>query len=208
MRSLIPFFFPILSTAKTPATGFIGAYFKSDGKFYKKTSAGVEDLVVRPTVAVQFSLPEDIQNTWQYFFSGFKQISTAAIRSGSSNGFLTGNSCNPVLLSTTKLVSATMVVKALGVQAAAPIYPVILKTELWSVGFDTEGTKIMDIDFSIPNTVPVGAWSPVTSNHAQVKAINTPLNSTYMYALKFVNGTTASQVGQLKNCLITLIFEL
>lgn len=208
MKSLIPFFFPILSTAKTPSPGFIGTYFKSDGKFYKKTSAGVEDLVVRPTVAVQFSLPEDIQNTWQYFFSGFKQISTATMRSGSQNGFLNGNSCNPILLSTTKLVSATMVVKALGVQSAAPVYPVILKTELWSTGFDTEGTKIMDIDFPIPSTVPVGGWSPITSNHAQIKTINTPMNSTYMYALKFVNGTTASQVGQLRNCMVTLIFEL
>lgn len=210
MKINIPTVIPILVNAKTPASNNYGVYAKSDGKIYKKSETGVESPFIRTTQQVAFSLPEDAQNTSVYFFAGQKEYTTSTIRSGSAQGFQNQGSCNPILLTTHKLVSASLAVRALGVQAAAPIYPVILKTELWSVGFGNEGTKLTDIDFSIPSNIPVGAWSPTTSNLMLLKSdINLLLNNTpHMFALKFINGTTASQVGQIRNCLVTLNFEL
>jgi hypothetical protein len=92
------------------------------------------------------------------------------------------------------------------VQNATVTYPVSYQTDLFRELFTSE-TKIGDIDFSISNSYTVGAFAVANTHFAGTTSLNISVNAGDLLALKFINGTGASLVGQTRNAFITLVLE-
>lgn len=155
-----------------------------------------------------FSLPEDVSNTSVYFYPWVKGTSsTDNIRSGNAQGLSFQNACNPIQMHITgKLISATMSIKGAGVSSNTVTYPVSFRTELWNVGWTTEGTKITDLNFGI--TSGVGNYSPGTTNSKVfLTGLDVAVSVGDLLAIKFINGSGNSEVGQMLNAFITIEIE-
>lgn len=163
----------------------------------------------QPSWVVGFVLPENVSNTTAYFYSWNKSNSDSDIRSGSSQGIQHQNGASPIqVMCDATIRSAGLSLKGAGVQNATVTYPVRYRAELWAVGWDDEGTKLGDLDFMITDDYAVGDYSPDNTNVTiQLEDLDIEVPAGTMLALKFVNGTGASQVGQMRNAFISLSLQ-
>lgn len=179
-------------------------------KVYGTNSSGTRGFYDRPEVPIYYSLPEQIDNTSVYFYSFEKQFegSGTKIYSGNSQGMNYANASNPILIHVNGTITrAILTIKGAGVSNGTVTYPVTYMTDLYDVGFSTEGTKIGDIDFSISNTYTVGTYSVGATNAKGIEltGLNISVTKGQMLALKFINGSGASQVGQTLNAYVVLM---
>jgi len=160
-------------------------------------------------VTVEFALDENVSNFQQYFFTwrGTGSDTTTGKRSGASSGIQNANACTPYQVPfDATIISAVLTLRGAGVQNGSVTYPVTFQTDLFEQGFTSE-SKIADIDFSISNSFTVGTFAPAATNFKGTTSLNIDVDTGDMLGLKFINGTGASLVGQLRNAFVTLVLE-
>lgn len=158
---------------------------------------------------IQYHLSESVSNTTVYFYSGSVETDASnRIRSGNDSGFTFGSSCSPILCPCDgTIVKAGVVVYGAGVQNGTVVYPVTLKTELNKILFNSS-TSSGAINFSISSDYTVGTYSPANTTFKGTNdSLNIAVNRNDLLALKFINGTGASEVGQINNVMINLIIK-
>jgi hypothetical protein len=163
---------------------------------------------------VSFNIITEVSNTIDWFYlgvapggaTGTQQPGTSLNNSGIQNS----NAANPFVVPVdSTLIGATCVLRGAGVQANPPTYPVTLNLDLYSLGFSSKGTKIQDLDFSISSAFTVGSYSPAATNYTgTLTGLTQSVSAGDMLGLEFKNGNGASIVGQIKNCFVTLYFEV
>jgi hypothetical protein len=160
-------------------------------------------------VIVEFTLTDDINNSTQWFttWRGSGGDTSSQKLSGSNTGLQNQNACSPFQVPfNSTIIKALLTLKGAGVQNGSVTYPVSYQVDLFSEGFTSE-TKIGDIDFSISNSYTVGTYSVGDTNFKGSTTLSIDVNEGDMLALKFINGTGASLVGQTRNAFITLLLE-
>ena len=168
-----------------------------------------ESRAPKRVITVEFVLAENVSNFQQYFMTwrGTGTDSSNGKRSGASSGIQNGNGCSPYQVPfDATITGAVLTLKGAGVQNGSVTYPVTFQTDLFEQDFTTD-TKIGDIDFSISNSFTVGTWSPGNTNFKGTTTLDIDVDTGDMLGLKFINGTGASLVGQLRNAFVTLILE-
>jgi hypothetical protein len=161
----------------------------------------------KETAYACFSLPEEVLNTTTYFYTGVKNGIDDTLKSGHSSGLSAKDQCSPHVCKTSgKVIEAVLGLKGAGINDSAVTYPAYVKTELWKVGFDDEGTKLGDID--IPLTQGVGTMTNADVNESGIvldlSASNINVSKGDMLGLKFVNGSGVSEIAFILNCFINL----
>jgi len=160
-------------------------------------------------IAVNFVLQEDINNSqeWFYAFRGNGNTQLAGARSGSNAALQNAASASPFIVPFNgTIIGATCVLRGAGVQNGSVTYPVQLTTRLQECGFTAMST-ISDINFSISNLFTVGTFSPASTNFTQTITPSIAVTEGQAISLKFINGTGASDVGQIRNLFVTIVIE-
>lgn len=161
------------------------------------------------TYSIQFDLPEEITNTDIYFYSFVKQSTASTlIRSGSGTGIANPDSATPIVCPCDgTIVSATLILKGAGVQNGSVTYPVVYQSVLHKQTFTGSGTTY-NMNFSISNAYTVGIYSVTDTNYkGSNDSLNIAVSRGDLLALRFVNGTGASLVGQMKNAFVSIIIQ-
>lgn len=166
---------------------------------------------------VQFVLGEGVSNTSKYFYAerGLGGTQDDAQRSNSGNGMGFGSACSPVLAPFNgRITGAMLVVQGVGVNNGTATYPVQYRTDLYRSGFSTEhdaninsGTPVT-LNFPIPSTNTVGIYSVGATNaKIDLRDLNILVGNGDMLALKFVNGSGASQAAMSQMSFVVLTIE-
>jgi hypothetical protein len=167
------------------------------------------EILPRRRVTVEFTLTEDVNNTTEWFttWRSHGGDSPSSKRSGNNSGIQNQNACSPYQVPfDAKIIKAIMTLKGAGVQNGSVTYPVTYQTDLYDEGFTSE-SKIADIDFSISNSFTVGTYSVGSTNYKGSVNLDINVSEAQLLALKFINGVSASLVGQTRNAFVTLILE-
>jgi len=188
----------------------------TDGDVLTTHSTGVNPTWETPSggggsakIAVSFTLQEDINNSqeWFYAFRGNGNTQIPGARSGSNAALQNAASASPFVVPFNgTVIRATCVLRGAGVQNGSVTYPVQLTTRLQECGFTAMST-IADINFSISNSFTVGVFSPASTDFAQAITPSIAVTEGQAISLKFINGTGASDVGQIRNLFVTLVIE-
>jgi hypothetical protein len=158
-------------------------------KRYGTNSGGTKGYYNIPYTPLQFTLMEDVNNNSVYFYS-FIQANgtTTGVRSGTASGGLQNQyGCSPIIIPQNgTIVGATFLVKGAAVANVTVTYPCTLRTDLYVVGWTTEGLTAATINCNIPNSgTPVGAYSIVDTNGKfEVTGLTIPVTSGQPLALK------------------------
>jgi hypothetical protein len=157
---------------------------------------------------VQFMLTEDVNNTVQWFTTarGHGGDSPNNKRSGTTVGITNANTCSPYQVPwDATVVRAVMSLKGAGVQSGSVSYPVTYQTQLFSEGFTSE-SSIGNVYFT-DIASGVGTYSVGNTNYKGAANLSINVSEGDLLALKFINGNSASIVGQTRNAFVTLILK-
>lgn len=147
---------------------------------------------------VQFSTGEFINNTSVYLYAS-PWATDINLRSGDpTNGIANAGLTRPVVCPVTGTVTeVTYVLKSVGVNQGTVSYPVAVQFELWNVGYTTQGSKIGDINASIPTSAnPVGLYTVGATNFTgTTTGLSLSVTKGMLLGVKFVNGTTNAIAG-------------
>lgn len=149
-------------------------------------------------------------NSNQYLVSNQHSVSgllSSSRRSGNaSNGYRYENSAPQIALHTGTVISAAASIRGVAKSGNdnSPSYQ--LKFELWNVGFTSEGTKLGDIIFNVPNSYTIGNWwdSSVVTGFAANQPQNVNVTAGARLALKFIRQEGAGKVVAVENTTIVL----
>lgn len=163
------------------------------------------------TFNAQFQLIDDL-NYSEYVYS-YSDIGTQGVlsnknRSGdSSNGYRYSNSSPIISPFTGTLDKAVFALKGVAVSTGSPASSVTVNLELWSVGFNNEGTKLGDLDFNIDSgTYTVGTWwnSSVDTNFKGSENYNVSVSEGDLLAIKFKRVQGNSNAVEIKNLTVSI----
>ena len=157
---------------------------------------------------LDYALSEDVSVASVYFFP-WKANSN--LRSGASGGLNTQNNCSPIMAPFSGTITeATIVVRGTGVNAGSVTYPVTYATQLYKVGFATEGTA-SNINFQITSATTVGVNSIGISDLVlSLTGLSISVDKGDMLALKFSGSTgfgNTSTAAYSRNAFIKIKLE-
>lgn len=181
-------------------------------KRYGTNSGGTKGYYTIPYTPLQYTLMEDVNNNSVYFYSYIQaNASTTAVRSGTASGGLQNQfGCSPIIIPQNgKIIGATFLVKGAAVANGSVTYPCTLRTNLYTVGWTTEGSVLSTIDCIIPNSgTPVGTYSVVDTNGKfEVTGLDINVVSGQPLALKWIAlAGGASNITIIRNLIVTLWF--
>ena len=163
-------------------------------------------------VSCEFSLPETVINTSEYFYSWNKSSDIlTSVRSGSTTGLVNDNISPIIAPITGHIVKAYLRLVGAGVQASSVVYPCFFQTEVHIMGISSEGTSTR-LDIPIPNTYSIASYYPTPINaKIEVLGLNIPITKGDAIALKFIpdsiSHSISSSISQIKNAFVTLTIE-
>lgn len=201
------------SLPSNPTDGFI-AIDEQDGYFkvYNETLAKWVILKDSPkTFNAQFQIIGDL-NYDEYIYS-YSDIGSSGLlgnknRSGdSSNGYRYSSSAPIICPFTGTLDKAVFALKGVAVSTGSAAATVTVNLELWSVGFNNEGTKLGDLDFDIDSgTYTVGNWwdSSVNTNFKGSETYNIAVSEGDLLAVKFKRVQNNSNAVGIDNLTISI----
>jgi dihydroxyacetone kinase DhaKLM complex PTS-EIIA-like component DhaM len=196
------------STVSNTAAGFVPSV-GLDGYILQSNGSASVWRPLKRIISMHFILSEDVTNTELYFLayrSAGSDITTGK-RSGDSGGFNNANACSPILVPfNATIIKASLALRGAGVQNGSVTYPVTYQTRLDEVGFTTVST-IGNLNWSISNAYTVGTYSPADTRFKGSITSTLQVSEGQMLGLKFINGTGASLVGQMRNAVISLVLE-
>lgn len=157
----------------------------------------------------QFQLIGDI-NFDDYLYSWTDTTDISQEKSGdSSNGYRYSNSAPIICPFNGTLKKGSFAIKGLAVSTGNIASTVTVNFELWSVGFQNEGTKLGDITVDVDSsTYTVGNWwnSSVDTNFKGSNTYNISISEGDLLALKFIRQQNSSNAVEIDN--VTVIFEI
>lgn len=168
-------------------------------------------VVTKSKFHTQFQLIGDI-NYDEYIYSnsdiGSQGLLGNKNRSGdSSNGYRYSSSAPIICPFTGTLDKAVFALKGVAVSTGSAAATVTVNLELWSVGFNNEGTKLGDLDFDIDSgTYTIGNWwnSSVDTNFKGSETYNIAVSEGDLLAVKFKRVQNNSNAVGIKNLTLSI----
>lgn len=147
----------------------------------------------------------------QYLYAHTHATNDFNRRSGdTSNGYRFGNSAPPLVAFTGTVINATAGITGIAQSTGSPAANMELLFELWSVGFNGEGTKIGDIIFNIvsANYTIGNFWnSSILTEFQERQSQNVSVTDGTLLGLKFIRQTGNDKVVAVTNTTIVLEIE-
>lgn len=160
---------------------------------------------------LQFQLIDEL-NYDEYIYSnvdiGNQGLLGSKNRSGNqSNGYRYSNSAPLIAPFTGKVVRGTFAIKGLAVSTGNVGSMVTVNLELWSVGFQNEGTKLGDIDVDVDSgTFTIGNWwnSSVDTNFKGSANYDLSIPEGTLLAVKFIRQQNSTNAVEIRNLTVAL----
>lgn len=163
---------------------------------------------------MQFVLSETVNNTNEYFFSWRSRSNNSSdgFKSNRDNGL--NQPCSPIMIPyDVVLKSATLVIKTVGVNNSNVVFPVLYKTNLYTVGFNNSQDPSInsgnpyDIDFNITSGT-IGTFSGADIEQTIIlDNVNINLDRGQMIGLEFETGTGASEIAITQMAFVSFVCE-
>lgn len=162
----------------------------------------------------QFQLIGDL-NYDEYIYS-YSDIGDQGLlgnknRSGnSSNGYRYSNSAPIICPFNGTLKKGIFAIKGVAVSTGSAASTVTVNFEIWSVGFQNEGTKLGDININIDSgTYTIGTWwnSSVDTNFKGSETYDISITEGDLLALKFKRIQNSSNAVEIDNATVVLEIE-
>lgn len=132
-------------------------------------------------------------------------------RSGSASNGFQFQSAGPILnIHTGSIIKANFAIKGVAISTGSPAATVTVRFEIWSVGFNGQGTKLADVDLPISSTsFTIGSFnnSFVDTNFKGSVALSVPVTENDLIGVKFDSRTGAANAVEIREVVCTLTSE-
>lgn len=153
----------------------------------------------------------DTMDYSEYLFSGYQSRNNFNRRSGDrSNGYEYSNSAPPLCPIDGKVKKAIFAIKGVAQSTGTAASTVTVNFELWSVGFNGEGSKIDDITVDIDSSqYTIGNWwnSSINTDFKGSVSLDINVNEGDLLGLKFIRTYGSSDAIEIKNPTVVLRIE-